>query len=88
MKKGFQSDRILSPLLDLMCQRAETDDSVPQKFDIADLLTSEEWEITTTNYGHNTLGQCFCSRVETGKVKGVCKTGKKSSKGRTQYKRT
>ena len=88
MKKGFQSEKILSPLLDLMRQRAETDASVPQKFDIADLLTSEEWEITTTNYGHNTLGQRFCRLVETDKVKNVCKTGKKSAKGRTQYKRT
>lgn len=86
MKKGFQSDKILSPLLDLMCQRAETDGSVPQKFDIADLLTSEEWEITI-NYGHNTLGKRFCSRVETGNVKGICKTGKKTSRGLTEYKR-
>ena len=88
MKKGFQNGSFLCALVDVMCQRAELDTSVPPEFDIADLLTSEEWEHSTTNYGHNTLGQLFCSCVENGDVKGVCKTGKKSSKGRTQYKRT
>ena len=88
MKKGFQNGTFLCSLVDVMCQKAETDDSVPQEFDIADLLTKDEWEKSTTNYGHNTLGQLFCRRVENGNVKGVCKTGKKSSKGRTQYKRT
>ena len=87
LRKGFQNYKVLSSLLESMCQRAETDASVPQEFDIADLLTPDEWEQSTTNYGHNTLGQLFCSRVETGNVKGVCKTGKKSPQGRTQYKR-
>lgn len=87
MKKGFQNGAFLCALVDVMCQRLETDTSVPQKFDISDLLTKEEWEDSTTYYGHSTIGALFCRRVETGKVKGVCKTGKKTSRGLTEYKR-
>lgn len=86
MRNGFQDGQFLLPLLELMCQRAETDASVPQEFDISNLLTEEEWENTTTYHGHITLGQLFCRRVELGKVKNVCKTGKKTSRGLTEYK--
>lgn len=87
MKNGIQDGIFLSSVLDVMCQRAEISPDVPREFDIADLLTDDEWQNATTYYGHVTLGQRFCSYVENGKVKGIRKTGKKSPKGRTQYER-
>ena len=88
MKKGFQDGTFLCALVDVMCQRAERGTSIPERFDISDLLTKEEWDGSTTHYGHITIGALFCRRVETGNVKGVCKTGKKTSRGLTEYKRT
>lgn len=87
MRRGYQDTSFLTELLEKMCQKAESDMHVPQKFDIFNLMTKEEEELATTCYGHIHLGQRFSSLVDTGKIKGITKTGKKTKRGCTEYKR-
>ncbi len=69
MKHGYMSSEVLKLHLEKMCLAAkQMPIGVP--FGIEDLFTTDEWE-NITQYGHVTLGQQFCSRVETGKVANV-----------------